>query len=233
MDHSAAASDQLLFGPERLPALRRAVADLSWLLTRGYGETAARKLVGDRHGLDRRQRRAVSCSACADGTLQARLGRRVPADRLQGRPLAVDGFNVLILLETALSGGVLLRGRDGCLRDLAGVHGAYRRGARTAGASALLGRELAACGAGPVSWYLDRPVSSSGRLADELRALAREQGWAWRVELCADPDRELMAGAAVVLGSDARVLDGCAAWSDLVAGLVRAQIPGAWVVDLG
>ena len=34
--------------------------------------------------------------------------------------------NVLITLESALGGGVLLRCRDGCLRDMASLHGTYR-----------------------------------------------------------------------------------------------------------
>src|SRR5688500_10446127 len=40
--------DAGLFAPAVHPTLRSAVADLSWLLTRGYADPSALKLVGDR-----------------------------------------------------------------------------------------------------------------------------------------------------------------------------------------
>ena len=42
------------------------MADFSWLLTRGYAEKGALKLVGDRFSLTERQRLAVMRSACSD-----------------------------------------------------------------------------------------------------------------------------------------------------------------------
>lgn len=49
-------ADRDLFAPPQHAALAQAVADLSWLLGRGYGEVAAIDLVGDRYGLRARQR---------------------------------------------------------------------------------------------------------------------------------------------------------------------------------
>ena len=51
--------DAELFASETHPTLREAVNHLSWLLTRGYAERSSLKLVGDRFGLQERQRRAV------------------------------------------------------------------------------------------------------------------------------------------------------------------------------
>ena len=52
---------------------------------------------------------------------------RLDLGSLQGRPIRVDGFNLVLTLESALGGGVILGGRDGCFRDPAGVHGSSRR----------------------------------------------------------------------------------------------------------
>ena len=41
--------------------------------------------------------------------------------------LAIDGYNILITGESALAGGLPFRARDGGIRDLAGVHGSWRR----------------------------------------------------------------------------------------------------------
>lgn len=222
--------DRELFGPGQIPALRAAVSDLSWLLSRGYSETAALKLVGDRRGLDARQRRGVLGCACSDAAMRSRLSRRVDGLPGPGTRLLVDGLNCLITVQTALRGGLVLRGRDGAHRDLAGVHGAFRTGSTTFRAVRQVGDRI---GAHPTSWYLDRPVSGSGELRSLLLRLAGEAGWPWEVELLPDPDRALASpGGAVVATSDSVVLDACGPWLDL-AGIVIGGLPERWVVDLG
>lgn len=110
--------DHRLFAPEASPVLRRATEDLGWLLARGYSGDAAITLVGDHFQLDRRQRVALRRSTSADP--EARKRKRVA---LSGARVAVDGFNQIVTVEAALSGGLLIRGTDGLLRDLASVHG--------------------------------------------------------------------------------------------------------------
>jgi hypothetical protein len=226
-------SDSPLFDPGNEPALRLACREFSWLLSRGYPEVAALKLVGDRHDLGRRQRRAVSGAACTDDQRRARRKKHLPPADLRGRSLAIDGFNCLITVETALRGGAVLRGRDGCHRDLAGVHGAYRAVRGTAEAIRHTGRTLSDCEAAGVLWYLDRPVSSSGKLKALLENEAAAAGWPWTVELHPDPDRALESSPDVVATSDHWILDRCAVWTDLVGEVLRRRLPGARVVDLG
>src|SRR5688572_17145320 len=100
--------DSDCFATSSLPALRCAVAELSWLLDRGYSKKAALKLVGDRHALRDRQRMAVQRCAASQEDRVARWSRTVPASELAGETLAVDGYNILLTVEAALSGGVLL-----------------------------------------------------------------------------------------------------------------------------
>lgn len=224
--------DRELFGATHLEALRSATRDLSWLIERGYSEVAALKLVGDRHGLDARQRKAVTRCACSDGALVERLRRRVGStEAVAGRVVLVDGLNVLITLQNVLAGALVIRGRDRCLRDLAGVHGAFRPGRHTRRAIEGLGLVLGACQA---RWYLDRPVSGSGQLRSALLEQASCSGWSWEVELHADPDQTLVGAAgAVAATSDSGVLDRCGAWFDAVGEAVALVASDAWVVDLG
>ena len=113
--------------PALLPRLREALADFSLLLTKGYADKSALKLVGDRFSLTQRQRLAIMRAACSDQQRQSRLARRVPVEALAGQPIAIDGYNLLITIEAALSGGLIFIGRDGCFRDLASIHGTYRK----------------------------------------------------------------------------------------------------------
>ena len=150
-----------------------------------------------------------------------------------GEGLIVDGFNLVILLEAALSGGVLVLGRDGCVRDLSSVHGSYRAGEETERAILLAGEALAALKPSSVLWLLDSPVSNSGRLAERVRQLAAARGWPWEVEAVFNPDRRIVESGRVAVTSDSNVIDGAARWINFSRHLVERHVPGAWVVDLG
>lgn len=231
-DPSRHREDPQLFGAVAEPSLRAAARDLAWLLSRGYGPKSALKLVGDRHALEARQRRAVACSSCSDQALTRRLGCQRSFEALAGRELAIDGYNLLITLETALAGKVVFLGRDGCARDLASVHGTYVPGTHTPAAIAAVAQVLADAHAGPVRWYFDRPVAHSGELRRALTAQAAAAGWPWTALLEDDPDRVLMETAAVVASSDGGVLDHCSAWTALGAQIIARHVPQAWIVDL-
>lgn len=214
-----------------MPRLRDAVADLGWLFGRGYVDPSASKLVGDRYRLRLRQRTAVSRSAASAQAVTQREQQRRDTEALAGEALAVDAFNVLIGIETALGGGVLLRGADGALRDLSSVHGSYRRVDVTTTALEFLARTLAGWKPRAVTWYVDRPVSNSGRLAGWIRDLAPPDV-DWTVELPYDADGAVIDSGAVACSADARVIEHAAAWADLASATVAAHVPQAWVVDL-
>jgi hypothetical protein len=222
--------DERLFAPGALEALRLAGADLCWLLSRDYNGTSALKLVGDRYRLAARQRMAVVRSSCPDRALAGRLERRLSIDTLAGTPLRVDGLNLLTTVEGALGGAVIVRGREGCYRDLIGVHGNYRKVEETVPAAVLTGELLESVGAGAVTWLLDRPVSNSGRLAALLRDTAERRGWDWRVELPFNPDAELRVKGSPIASADAAVIDGGGEWVNLSRAVIDARARAAWVV---
>ncbi|MBE3145367.1 MAG: DUF434 domain-containing protein, partial [Planctomycetes bacterium] len=120
-------SDATLFAGDRIPDIQQAVADYSLLLSKGYAEKSSLKLVGDRFTLTERQRLAVMRSACSNEQQASRKSRQLDINAVAGQMIAIDGYNVLITIEAAMSGGLIFRGRDGCCRDLASIHGTYRR----------------------------------------------------------------------------------------------------------
>ena len=242
--------DARLFAPQLQPALRKATADLCWLLGRGYAQKSALKLVGDRYDLVARGRTAVGRCACGDAQAARRKQRMVEADGVGGRPLWLDGYNVLTTVEAALAGGVVLAARDGAYRDMASMHGSYRKVAETRPALELLGNVTASLGVAECLWFLDRPVSNSGRLKGIMQEVAAAGGWRWRVELVRDPDAVLMdpgyfscPGSTapnlellklpVVATADSAILDRCGAWFNLARETVVRHVPTAWVVELG
>lgn len=221
-----------MFAPSVRPTLCRAVADLSWLLTQEYAEKSALKLVGDHFQLHERQRTAVMRCACGDSSLLHRQQAEVPAVDVHGLPLLIDGYNVLTSIEAALAGGVVIEGRDGCYRDMASMHGTFRQVAETMPAVELAGRVLAAVGIERVVWYLDRPVSNSGRLKTTLLSAAQRHGWPWQVELVASPDAVLAVSEALIATADSVILDRCRQWFNLARHAIASELPGCQILCL-
>jgi hypothetical protein len=225
-------ADKKLFSEGAISNLQTAIADFSLLLTKGYAEKSALKLVGDRFSLTERQRLAVMRSACSDEQLVSRNKCCVAPKNLKGKTIVIDGYNLLITIEAAMSGGVILKGRDGCFRDLASVHGTYRKVTETIPALELIGQFLQELGISKALWLLDSPVSNSGRLKTLIGELARKNKWDWEIELVLSPDAELKKTEAIVASSDSVILDTCQRWTNLGTELVKTRVPNAWIVSL-
>jgi hypothetical protein len=194
--------------------------------------TSSLKLVGDRHGLRERQRLAVSRSACSDQDRQRRKDHCVAVEQLRNQPVIVDGFNLIITIEAALSKGPLFVGVDECLRDLSSVHGSYRSVEETDRAITMIGAAFQRLAALSVCWLLDRPVSNSGRLAARLADFAVRNNCSWDVQLVFNPDAAIAASPAVAITSDSSVLDRVERWADLKSYLLAREVPDAWMIDL-
>ncbi|HKX30804.1 MAG TPA: DUF434 domain-containing protein [Blastocatellia bacterium] len=223
-------ADLKLFAAKNQEILRRAVEDLSWLLSRGYAPTASLKLVGDRFTLKDRQRLAVVRAACSDQQRESRERTRRPLESVNGQHLLIDGFNIIITTEAAFSGGVLIRCRDGCLRDMSSVHGTYRSVTETEAAIRLISETLLRAQPASALWLLDQPVSNSGRLAQRIREMAAEHDWPWSVEVVMNPDQVLRSSGQIAVTSDSNILDHVKAWINL--GEILERLPEARVVDL-
>ena len=225
-------ADEKLFGEVWIPNIRRAVSDYSLLLSKGYAEKSSLKLVGDRFTLTERQRLAVMRSACSDEQRASRRSRQLEISKIAGQVIAIDGYNVLITIEAAMSGGLIFRGRDGCCRDLASIHGTYHKVTETIPAIELIGGFLQQTGIGEALWLLDSPVSNSGRLKTLLRELAEKSNWKCEIDLVTSPDAVLIKSEKIVASSDSVVLDKCGRWVDLAGEIIKNRLPEAKIIDL-
>ncbi len=228
--------DRQLFAEEHLGILRQATAEFSWLLTRRYSTRAALKLVGDRYALYARQRQAILRCGCDDQALEHSGLSESEPPQCDSSPLGIDGYNLLITLESALSGGLILIGRDGRYRDLASVHGSYRSIEETDPALELILQAAGALKPSRVDFYLDQPVSNSGRLKIRIAELLEQDRYGaapqWNIELAPSPDKVLKDYEGVVVTTDSVVLRHCALTLDLAGRIIRKRVDRAWVLDL-
>ncbi|WP_089685714.1 DUF434 domain-containing protein [Catalinimonas alkaloidigena] len=216
-------SDEKLFSAKWHPALKEAVDDLEFLLERGYGSASALQLVGNRYRLNKRQQEAVlRMSASAQEAELRRLKACSPA-ALAGATVAIDGFNQLILLESILSGAYVFGCRDGTIRDISSVHGSYKRVVKTEDAARTIGEALQELRVAQVAWWLDAPISNSGRLKSFLRDIGQAYGYPWELELANNPDLVLAESDDIVITSDGWILDRADRWFNFGAYLVERQ----------
>lgn len=223
--------DETLFGGDHLEKLQAAVYELCWLFNRGYARHSAIKIVGDHHQLTSRQRLAIGRAACSDIDKQVRSDKCIELQDIKGRHLLIDGFNLIITLEAAMAGAVLLRCHDGCIRDLASVHGTYHQVKETESVITLIGETLANFSAASVYWLFDKPVSNSGRLALLVQYIAQVHDWNWQADLLDNPDRFIADSAKIAITSDSVILDNASYWTNLSAYLIEQYFPDAWLID--
>lgn len=217
-------NDDKWFAPKWHPIFAEAVNDFCYFLSRGYAENSVLQIVGNRYKLNQRQRNAILRISSSDQEIKARHQSVCQVADIKNKIIDIDGFNILILLESALSGAYVFKGRDGTYRDISSVHGSYKRVIKTENAILLVGNTLKEMKVKSVKWYLDQPVSNSGRLKTRLLEISRNNRFNWDVELVFDPDKVLVNSANIVVSSDGWILDHTQKWFNLGAFLIENHI---------
>lgn len=225
-------NDEKLFGEKWLPIFKAASADLSYLLSREYGVKSAVQIVGNRYRMNSRQQIALKRMCASENAVANRLQKQVKKEAIQGEKLLIDGFNLLILLENALSKAYIFRGQDGTYRDISSVHGTYKRVSQTELAIILVGNILKKLAVREIIWYFDAPVSNSGRLKSILSQIAIDNQFDWTIHLDNNPDKVLIESQEIVVSSDAWILDECKKWFNLGALIVEEHLTDSEIFDV-
>jgi hypothetical protein len=208
------------------PHLIDAAADFRFLLARGYPRRNALALVGNRYGLDEIGRRLLLRGVFAPVAAAARRAKLRRLRDVPGRPLALDGHNVLITLECAARALPLVAADDGFIRDVGEISGAFKVSPATDRVLALLADYLANNKAGPVEVFYDAPLSLSGELAQRTREMFASRGLAVQAAAVPVPERLLSGFPGAIATSDTALIDAHATVVDLAGEIIR-QHP-AW-----
>ncbi len=215
------------------PALRtlhRAAEELYFLLNRGYPVKSAATFIGNHYLLSARQRMALARTVSSRADLLKRAARQKDPRDIAGETVHIDGFNQIITLEVAFSGSPVLLCMDGAFRDLAGLRGTYRLIDKTDAALRSIFAALRRLPVRRAVFWLDEPVSNSGRLKTRIAEIAEETQFAIGIEIVANVDKTLYT-LPNVISSDSIVLDHCPSWLNL-CGQILPTLPGAWILRL-
>jgi hypothetical protein len=120
------------------PDLWKAAQDLRFLLNRGYPRDASLSLVGNRYNLDHDHRHLLRRGVFASSVVEQRKNKKASLEEIRGKAVAIDGYNCLITLESALKAKAILLADDAFIRDISGVSGTYRESPETTQALDLI-----------------------------------------------------------------------------------------------
>ncbi len=202
-----------------------AAADLSFLLGKDYGFKSALALVGNHYQLNKRQQRALSLITSPAHKIDSRKNKQIKAAQLEGKNILIDGYNLLITIEVALSNGFIFVCQDGCYRDIASVHSTYRKVEETPLAIRLIDQTLKALKVAHVHWYFDAPVSNSGRLKTLLYEYAEQENSPWNIDLVFNPDTTLVEKNEICVTCDSWIIDEVDTYFDLAKYIIDKMQP--------
>ena len=223
--------DERFFSSEETKRLKYTQEEVVWLLNRNYPISNIIDFVGGRHQFSSRQRMALRRASCSSKDLQIRREKEISIYDLEDKTLNIDTFNFIISLEVALSKGLLINCMDGSIRDLAGLRGTYRLIDKTYMALDILGDVFKKLKIKGVNFYIDAPVSNSGRLKTAIYEISDKWNIDVNVEIVSNPD-VILEKSNYVVSSDSIILDKCDGWINLVRYIVKEYIKEVWIIDL-
>lgn len=223
-------SDEKEFNNENIAVLKKAQQDILFLIERGYAIKGASTFVGNHYLLSERQRLALVRATAGRDMIALRQRKQLIKDNLTGR-VAIDGLNTIITLEVALSGGILVRCMDGTIRDLAGLRGTYRLIDETGTAIRIIGDHLSKLNIDEAAFYLDAPVSNTGRLKTLIYELLDGYPYKVDVEIVNNVD-VILENSNNVITSDAIILNKCSSWYNLLEDILEDKLTDIPVIDL-
>ncbi|MDU1277426.1 MAG: DUF5616 domain-containing protein [Clostridium sp.] len=142
----------------------------------------------------------------------------------------IDGFNTIITLEVALSNSLIIKSMDETIRDLAGLRGTYSVIEKTEVAIKLIGEFLLEHKIKKAIFYLDKPVSNSGRL--KMKILEILEGLEFQIEVWnIDNVDSVLKSKENVVSSDAIILDNCISWINLNMHIIKDKIANDNCID--
>jgi hypothetical protein len=209
-----------------------AANDFRYLLNRGYPRKNALELVGNRYALTFDQRHLLHRGVFSEMDAKSRREKRLHLRHLRNQALAIDGHNVLITLEAGLSGRPLIAADDGFIRDISGLSANFKKTPSTDRAIHLVIQTLRTAKPRDVLFLFDSPISKSGRLAQEVRALLAKETFSGDAQAMRVPEQVLMGFQGVVVTSDTAIIDQCETVFDLAGFILKQKVKPASLVRL-
>lgn len=193
--------------------LKDAIHDLRYLLNQGYPRDSAVEFVSNHYLLEIDDRHLLTRCVFSKDEVMDHRSRKISSDEVRGEEVGIDGYNVLITVESILGGSRVIRCDDGFIRDLQATFGKYKITDATDEAVLEILKKFSEMDPQKIFFFFDEQVSKSGELAGLVRRELDKIGIdgdaqtargadakVWNFEVSASSDR-------VIIQKSKRVLD--------------------------
>jgi hypothetical protein len=184
-----------------------AIKDTRFLLKRGYNRESCVRFVGDHYLLHKIERLMLYRGVYDDEHAKKHANKHGAINSIRGKKLAVDGYNVLITIESILLEKNLIFCDDGFVRDLSAIHGKYEQTELTKRTLKKIVDLTASYAPKEVIFFYDAQASMSGKLASLTRIMIKEAELNGDAKAVKQADLEVLKFGEVVASSDAVLID--------------------------
>jgi len=198
-----------------------AAKDLRYLLERGYRRESALKPIVDKYQLSINQRLLLYRAVYDASNAAKHKEKIVTVDKIKDSKLAIDGYNVIITVESSLRGGLLVLCDDGFIRDISAVHGKHRITSTTEKALGMLVKALQELKPYETIFFFDAQVSKSGELASHVRRALKGSGLTGSAHAVERADVSTLNFGNIIATSDSVLISKAGAVFDLAGEILK------------
>jgi len=190
-----------------MPEPGKAITDIRYLLDRGYPGKGAITFVCNHYQLDIKWRYVFTRVVSGRDTIKSRREKTVKCEDLKGEVVLVDGYNVLIGVESALKGEPVYLCDDGFLRDTRGVFRNYRCSGLTERAMDEILGVLRGVGPFRVEFLFDSQISKSKEMARWVENKLEDVGLEGSAGTSRHVDYDLKQSNGIIATADGSIID--------------------------
>jgi len=205
--------------------LKKAIIDLRFLLGRGYNREGSVAFVGDKYQLNKKERLILYRAVYDSKNANQHATKKMAAKAISGKKVAVDGYNVILTIETMLKNEKLILCDDSFVRDVSAVHGKHKPTDTTEKALGILINFLEEFKPQEVVFFYDSQVSLSGETASLTRRMLKEGRLNGDAKAVKKADTEALKYGEIVSSSDAVIIEKSEKIVDLAGELLRTLSP--------
>ncbi|UGV41573.1 DUF434 domain-containing protein [Methanococcoides orientis] len=183
--------------------------DIRYLLTRGYVRKTAITFVSNHYQLTEHERHVLARLVFSPETAESRMKKKLKCSQLEGCDVLIDGYNVIITIESSLKNETIWYADDSFLRDTSGIFRNHRVTDTTYMAVDEMLSTLSTLKLRSATILLDSQMSNSGKLAQFIRERAESNNFKAdsKTSKHVDFDLKKAGTSAVIATADGIIVD--------------------------
>ncbi|MCX6741513.1 MAG: DUF434 domain-containing protein [Candidatus Parcubacteria bacterium] len=185
----------------------KAAEDMSYLLNRGYPRKTALNLAVNHYKLGKRRRNYLVRCVFSDKEIKDHKSGHIPPEKMSGKDIVVDAYNVLITVESILCEKEIVMGMDGFLRDISAVFSSYNYTENSRCSLKAVLEAISSYKPRTAQFILDSQISRSGELAEHIRCELKRYGIAGDALTNRNADHEIKEQNRITLTSDSAIIE--------------------------